>query len=196
MNDVKKCSNCKTFFLKFNFHKDITKNGGYRPSCKFCSKRYYYDNQNRILHNHKTYNKNNRSKINAYERQKRKNDSNFKLHCNIRGITNRAFKCQNDKAVDLIGCSNSFLRKWIIHQLYGDMTEKNYGKIWCLDHCLPLSKFNGNDMYKFTNWNNLRPMYTKNNISKGDKIDYRLYLMQEVKAKYFLKLNNDQEGLD
>ena len=39
-------------------------------------------------------------------------------------------------------------------------------------------------------------MYTKNNISKGDKIDYRFYLMQEVKAKYSSKLNNDQEGPD
>ena len=135
MNDLKKCSKCKIFFLESKFHKDITKNDGYRPSCKFCSKRFYYDNQNRILHNHKTYIKNNRSKINAYERKKRKNDSNFKLHCNIRGITKRAFKCQNDKTVDLIGCSKSFLRKWIIHQLYGDMTEENYGKIWCLDHC-------------------------------------------------------------
>ena len=61
---------------------------------------------------------------------------------NIRGRTNRAFKCQNDeksnKTVDLIGCSNSFLRKWIIHQLYGNMILENYGKIWCLDHCLPL----------------------------------------------------------
>ena len=70
------------------------------------------------------------------------------------------------------------------------MTLENYGKIWCLDHCLPLS--NGNDMYKITNWVNLRTMYIKDNISKGSKIDHRLYLMQEVKAKYFLKINVQQ----
>ena len=39
-------------------------------------------------------------------------------------------------------------------------------------------------------------MYIKDNISKGSKIDNRLYLLQEVKAKYFLKLNNDQEGFN
>ena len=114
---MKKCFKCQTTYSKSNFFKDITKIDGYRPSCKNCSKHYFYDNQNRILHNHKTYNKNNRSKTNAYERQKRKNDFSFKLHCNIRGKTNRAFKCQNNKTIDLIGCSNSFLRKWIIHQL-------------------------------------------------------------------------------
>ena len=76
------------------------------------------------------------------------------------------------------------------------MTEEKYGKIWCLDHCLPLSKTklsNENDMYKSTNWIILRPMYVKVNIIKSDRIDYHLYLLQEVKAKKFLKLNKDQQ---
>ena len=37
-------------------------------------------------------------------------------------------------------------------------------------------------------------MYWSENISKGDKINHYLYLLQEVTAKYFLKLNNDQQG--
>ena len=40
----------------------------------------------------------------------------------------------------LTGCSDYYLGKWILHQLYGDMTEENYGIIWCLDHCIPLKK--------------------------------------------------------
>ena len=90
-----------------------------------------------------------------------------------------------------------FLRKWIIHQLYGEMTLENYGKIWCLDHCRPLSKTNlsnENDMYKSTNWINLRPMYIGENNIKGDKVEYYICLLQEVKAKYFLKIN--EEGLN
>ena len=199
---VKKCSKCGIVKLKSNFNKDITKKDGYRPSCKICCQNYYYINQDRILNNHKIYSKNIRSKINAYERQKRLNDCNFKLGCKIRGRTNRAFKSQNvrniNKTFDLIGCSDAFLRKWIIHQLYGDMTLENYGKIWCLDHTYPLSKTslsNQNDMYKYTNWINIRPMYIKDNIIKSDKIDNWLLLMQEVKAKYFIKLNG-QEGVD
>ena len=38
-------------------------------------------------------------------------------------------------------------------------------------------------------------MYVKNNIIKSDKIDYHLYLLQEIKGSYFMKLN-DQEGLN
>ena len=49
--------------------------------------------------------------------------------------------------------------------------------------------FHKNGMNKSTNWINLRPMYCSENISKGDKIGHRLYLMQEVRTNYFLKLN-------
>ena len=46
MDDNKNCSKCKALTSKSNFHKDITKNDGYRSSCKNCSNQYYYDNQN------------------------------------------------------------------------------------------------------------------------------------------------------
>ena len=79
------------------------------------------------------------------------------------------------------------------------MTVENYGSVWQIDHCLPIVSFNllnENDMKKCFNWVNLRPMYSTENNSKNAKIDNRLYLMQEVKAKYFLKLNNNQQGLN
>ena len=193
---VKKCSKCEIVSLKGNFYKDRTTRDGYRPSCQICTNQYYYDNRNRILNDNKIYRKNNRYKINAYERDKRKSDSNFKLNCSIRQKTNYAFKSPNNKMNLLIGCTSDYLRKWIIYQLYGLMILENYGTIWCLDHCIPLKRTNKNDLYKYTNWINLRPMYIRDNIIKSDKIDNRLYLMQEVKAKYFLKLNNGQEELN
>ena len=123
MDDVKRCSMCKMISSKSNFNKDVTKIDGYRSSCKFCSKKNYYSNQTRILNNHKICNKNNRTKINAYERLKRRTDFNFSLVCNIRQRTKYAFKSQNiEKPSSLLGCSNHFFRKWIIHQLYGNMS--------------------------------------------------------------------------
>ena len=129
-------------------------------------------------------------------------DLNFKLACNLRSRTSSAFKSQNvrktNKTFDLLGCSRSFFKNWIIHQLYGNMTVENYGSVWQIDHCLPIVSFNlldENDMKKCFNWVNIRPMYSTDNNSKNAKIDNRLYLMQEVKAKYFINLNA-QEGLD
>ena len=185
--DLKKCSKCKMECLKLNFYKDITRKDGLRIYCKSCTNQH---------HN------NRKEQRNAYEKQKRKTDLNFKLASYMRNRLYKAYISQNlkktNKTIDLVGCSLEFFKKWILHQLSGEMTEENYGKIWCLDHCFPLSKTNlsdQNEVNKSTNWINLRPMYCSENISKGNKIDHRLYLMQEIKANYFTKLNG-QEGLN
>ena len=96
-----------------------------------------------------------------------------------------------------MGCSHLFFQRWIVHQLYGNMSIENYGSVWQIDHCLPIASFNllgENDMKKCFNWINLRPMYSNGNNLKKAKIDHYLYFFQEVKAKYFLELNA-QEGL-
>ena len=112
----------------------------------------------------------------------------------MRSRTNKAFKYQNvrktNKTFDLLGCSHSVFERCIIHQLYGELTLENYGKSWCLDHCLPIASFNlldKNDMTKCFIWTNLSSMYSNENNFKMDKIDVRLYLLQDVKANYFLK---------
>ena len=194
MDDMKRCSKCKTISLKCNFNKDVSTRDGLNPICKVCRLRYYNEKREQKLQYQKLYTKQNRARINNYEKNKRKTDFNYKIAHNIRVRTNRAFKSLNNKMNTLIGSSNSHFRKWIIYQLYGLMTLENYGIFWCLDHCIPLKKTNENDLYNYTNWINLRPMYIKDNISKGSKIDNRLYLLQEIKAKYFMKING-QEGL-
>ena len=45
-------------------------------------------------------------------------------------------------------------------------------------------------MNKSSYWINLRPMYLNENSSKGSKFDNHLYLLQEIKASYFIKLND------
>ena len=59
----------------------------------------------------KQYHNNLKEQRNAYEKQKRKN--------NIRTRTNKACKSQNikktNKTIDLLRCSNSFSRKWVVH---------------------------------------------------------------------------------
>ena len=140
-------------------------------------------------------------RINKYEK-KRKTDFHYKLAHNIRVRTRQTFKSQNveklNKNFDLIGCFKLFLRKWILYQLHGDLSEENYGSVWTIDHCYLLSKrnvSNENYMCKFSTWVSVRPMFYNKNSSKGSKFDNRLCLLPEVKAKYFLKLN-DQEGLN
>ena len=72
------------------------------------------------------------------------------------------------------------------------MIVNNYGSIWEIDHCLPIKCFNLSneiELRKCFNWVNLRPMYAKENNSNKAKICHRLYLLQEIKAHCFQKLN-------
>ena len=83
-----------------------------------------------------------------YKKIKKRKDEDiiFRLACNFRKTLLNAFKAQNvrktNKTFFSLGCSHSFLRHWIESQLYGEMTFENYGKIWYLDHCLPIASFN------------------------------------------------------
>ena len=79
------------------------------------------------------------------------------------------------------------------------MTIKNNGFVWQIDHYLAIASFNlldEKEMKKCFNWINLRPMYVKKNIIKGDKIDMTLYLLQEIKSNYFKKLNEEGVNYD
>ena len=132
-----------------------------------------------------------------------KSDLNFKLARYMRSRLYKAYKAQSvrktNKTFDLLGCSHSFFRRWIIHQLYGNMTLEKYGSVWQIDHCLPIASFNlldESDMKKCFNWINLRLMYSNENNSKNNKIDNRLYLLQEIKANYFSKLNEERFNED
>ena len=163
---------------------------------------YRERNRDKIQLYKKNYFQNIKQELYKKIKKRKDEDINFRLPCNLRKRVLNAFKAQNvrktNKTFHLLGCSHSFLRLWIESQLYGEMTLENYGKTWCLDHSLPIASFNlldENDMKCF-NWINLRPMYVKDNIVKGDKIDYHLYLLQEVKAYQFIKLNEERFNED
>ena len=203
---VKKCSKCKIISLKSNSHKRSKSNDGFQSQCKFCvnhCNRIYYKNHDSERERCRKHKFQISEKINDYIKNRLKTDLNCKLASYIKNRLYKAYKTQNvmktNKTFDLLGCSHSFFKSWIIHQLYGNMTIENYGSVWQIDHCLAVATFNllGEiDMKNCFNWIILRPMYVKDNIFKGDKIDYHLYLLQEVKTKYFLKLINDQEGFN
>ena len=72
------------------------------------------------------------------------------------------------------------------------MTLESYGSIRQNDHCLPITSFNLLDeieMKKCFNSINLRPMYSSENNSQKVKKDPYLYIIQEIKAEHFSKLN-------
>ena len=91
------------------------------------NKNYYNENCDPEIERCRKYKILNREKTKNYGKNMMRTDLKCNLAHNIRVRTCQAFKSKNNKKLnetfDLIECSQSFFKKWILYQLYGDMTE-------------------------------------------------------------------------
>ena len=147
-----KCDNEREL-SEFNIRKDTLK---YRNQCRDCvkliNKDYQTMNKDKIIIGRREYSEKtkdlkrmygidyrerngekNKNYKEHYMRKRKESDINFKLICNMRTRTYKAFMSQKikktTKTIDLLGCSPEFFRRWIIHQLHGNMTIENYGSV-------------------------------------------------------------------
>ena len=125
---VKKCCRCKHILLKSNFHKNKNMSDGFKSQCKFCTKKYYVDNQDQLVSNQRIYDHKNRDKIHTrmndyylqnrdrikeyqlknhdrimaqkkiYTNNRYKTDVNYRFICKTRSRINKTLK-GNDKTI-------------------------------------------------------------------------------------------------
>ena len=182
MDDVKKCSMCKTISSKCNFYKDITKIDGYRPNCKDCSKQYRYEN---------------REKRNIYLKNRRKMDLNFKLICNTRRRIHRALKgkSKSSSTREILGIDIDLYRKWLEFQFTPEMNWSNIE----VDHIKPICMFDVSDdeqLKEAFNWKNKQPLLKHDHQQKGIKFNFLHHQLQFIKAYQFIKLNEERFNED
>ena len=141
-------------------------------------KNYYLENKENIRKKTKEYRQYHRKKINERQQNKRKNNLNFRMLCNLRVRLNSTYlgKTRSGHMLDYIGCSQEFLQEHILNQLAGEMTEENYGTIWEIDHILPCASFDltkEENIFKCFNYKNLQPLLCSENRSKKDKLNWK-----------------------
>lgn len=122
-----------------------------------------------------TWRKNNPNYMSAYQTQRLKYDTNFRLLCNLRSRIRMAIKNQRSdkayKSIELLGCSIEECRKHIESQFKEGMIWDNYGE-WHIDHIRPCAAFDLTDpdqQKECFNYKNLQPLWAKENLSKSDK---------------------------
>ncbi len=77
-------------------------------------------------------------------------------------------------AVRNLGCPVSEFLAYLEDRFTKGMNWDNYGQ-WHIDHIKPLSSFNltdANQLAEACHYTNLQPMWGKENISKGNKLNY------------------------
>jgi hypothetical protein len=119
-----------------------------------------------------------RAYINKYNSKKYKENPYFKLNHNISTAINKTLK-RNKGGYHwetLVNYTSEELKKHIERQFKPGMSWSNYGK-WHIDHIIPISYFEFNSPYddEFQicwSLNNLKPLWSKENISKNNKIRF------------------------
>lgn len=124
------------------------------------------------------YGKSNRKKLTIKEMKRYHSNPNFKLKKILRSRLYDALNgnIKNGSAVEDLGCSIEFLIKYIETKFTESMTWDNYGE-WHIDHIKPLASFDLTDrkqLLEACHYTNLQPLWAKDNLSKGAKINWKL----------------------
>ena len=139
-----------------------------KPKRKQVQEKYYQKNRKRI-----------NAKARERQNKRTQNDTEFVLSRLVRRRIYMGVKRHNvkkwEKSINLLGCTYTELRKHLESQFKLGMTWDNLGRGgWHIDHIIPLNCFNLNKpshQKVCFNWQNLQPLWEKDNILKSDKLD-------------------------
>ena len=150
-------------------------------------------NKERVSEYNKAYDAEHRDEIqkrsSAYHLTRAKTDPNFKLAKMLRSRYRSVMKDGrlDDSSLEIIGCSVENFKRWLEFRFQDDMTFANHGKMWDLDHVVPIAKFelygNEDEIRKCFHWTNFQPLYGSKNKSKNcyvtpDEIQHHEHQLQ------------------
>ena len=170
----KKCTKCNKILTLDQFYFDKQREN-YCSNCKNCKSQYQ---------------KEMREHINISKKERRKENPKLRLKDNLQSRLSTLLSNKKSCSTTLyiyLGCSYDFFIKWVEFQLYDEMTMENYGRMWHIDHVMPCSSFDLDNMKECFNWKNMRPFKKEKNLKKSSKIDKYQIVLQELKAIIFAK---------
>ena len=89
--------------------------------------------------------------------------------------------------VNLIGIDKNGFINHINKHLLDDMTIDNFGKVWSLDHIVPVDLFdfnNLNDLKLCYNFINIMPMFGNDNRLKGASVHFSLEKLKVLRIAF------------
>jgi hypothetical protein len=116
-------------------------------------------------------------RINKWRNNKRKTSALYRLTERIRGQLKQAVKrrnfSQSQSTIQYLGVKLKYFKKYLEHKFQEGMTWENFGKVWHIDHIIPISMVDTSkeENIKFVfHYRNLQPMFAKDNLKKSNKV--------------------------
>jgi hypothetical protein len=114
-----------------------------------------------------------------------------------RYVRTRIYNCLRNKnktkhSIEYLGCTSQEYFSWML--TYDPIYNlDNYGSEWHIDHVIPLSTFNLNNVEEQLiafNWRNTMPLSAKNNMSKNNRINKMQVNTHFIKLLQYHNENN------
>lgn len=172
----------KKKYQKGYYRKNISKQAEYH-------KNYRSKNREELREKQKIFRKHNPFSVKSYKEkgyQRRLdqlksrycNDPFFAIKCRLRCRVRAAFRnkgyAKSSKTAAILGCDWKTLKLHIERQFTKNMTWENRSE-WHIDHIVPLaSAKTEEDVIALNHYTNLRPIWARENISKGAKMEFLL----------------------
>ena len=141
--------------------------------------------------------------------EKRKSNKDFQIKEVLRSKIHKLLKGLKTSYLKKLNCDFDTFKKWIEFQFEKDMNWENFGKVWELDHIIPICKFNAiieEDTNICFNWTNLQPLYKKENRTKYYYLHLHYYfnsiislhrfnIMQKTETNCYQRINESLSWL-
>ena len=146
------------------------------------NKKYAEINKDKIKVKNKEYRKKNKSKISKrqynYHSNRLKSDPLYKFKWIVRKMIHKSI-CERkrfdkkNRTQNILGCTFNDFKAYIESKFDANMNWENYGSYWWFDHIIPLNEAKTEaEVIKLNHYTNFQPLFWKDNISKGDKLNW------------------------
>ena len=114
-----------------------------------------------------------------YKKERKNIDILFKLKENLRNRLYYALKAKRWNKTshfnEYIGCSQEVFLNHLKSQFYSEICWENYGKVWHIDHIIPLTiAKTEEEIYKLSHYTNLQPILIEDHLEKTFNEDIKL----------------------
>lgn len=113
-----------------------------------------------------------KKKRNIYQKNKYDTDPIYRTMVLLKTRFYKAIKRNNSKKIapvlKLVGCTQEYLKSYLENQFRPEMNWENHGKIWEIDHILPITSFdlsNKDEQERCFHYSNLQPLFKTTKIA-------------------------------
>jgi signal recognition particle GTPase len=174
--DVKKCNTCLEIKPKVEFYPDKKAPHGYQNKCISCVKEYNRTS-NKYLNplnkqKHKEYQEKHKERWKQLKKEAYANNIQYRITQTLRDRLYKAIKNEwkNESAIKLLGCSIEEFKLHLEKHFSPEMSWKNHGKIWEIDHIVGCANFNMENLEeqkKCFHYTNMQPLFKTSDIAKS-----------------------------